>query len=76
MKQVEDRYKQFTRLSHPFKIYINEKSHIDIVKMDQKAKDTFANLRFQFQDLESLSSASPGTVTGKKIFAPILLKTN
>jgi hypothetical protein len=50
MKQVEEHYKQFIRLSHPFKIYINEKSHIDIVKMDQKAKDAFANLRFQFQD--------------------------
>lgn len=72
MKKVEDRSKQYTRLSHPFKIYINEKSHIDIVKMDQKAKDAFANLRFQFQELESLSSASTGTVTGKNIFTPIL----
>ncbi|KAK4003753.1 hypothetical protein OUZ56_005508 [Daphnia magna] len=63
VKKVEDRSKQYSCLSHPFKIYINEKSHIDIVKMDQKAKDAFANLRFQFQELESLSSASTGTVT-------------
>ncbi len=76
VKQNEDRSKKFTRLSHPFKIYINERSHIDIVTMDQKAKDAFANLCFQFQDLESLSSALPGTVTGNKIFAPIFPKTN
>lgn len=76
VKQIDDRSKQYTRLTNRYQNYINEISQIDAVNMDQEANDKFANLRFEFQDFESLSSASTGTVTGTTIKSPILSTFN
>ncbi|KAI9561352.1 hypothetical protein GHT06_012309 [Daphnia sinensis] len=60
VKQIDDRSKPYTRLPNPYKIYINEKSRIDAVNMDQKANDEFSNLHFEFKDFQSIST---GTLT-------------